>query len=505
MLDKEVWTPVHNKDINKNGKIIPSKLFLKEKYNPEGAFEKLKARLVAGGHKQNRDLYTEEEISSPTMATQSVFMITAIAAEEEREVATGDIPGAYLHADMSGDIYIVLPEDISAILIKMDNKYKDYVNNNGTIIVKLLKALYGCVESAKLWYEHLRARLEEMEFKPNPIDICVFNKQIGNNQCTIGIYVDDLIITAKDLDIIERTTREIDYTFDGILWTWGTKHNYLGMTFTFNKESKTVNVAMNKYIEELMVKYKVSGKSKTPCGNDLFDIDEKSILLTTEEKEAFHSAVASILFLAKRSRPDLLLTVSFLSTRVNEPTDQDHRKLDKLLRYINSTKHFYLTIDAKNVHQPWISIDASYAAHHDKKGHTGVVEGLGTGCFNFKSSKQKTVSKSSTEAEILGVSDGLSLALYTRQFLHHQGYELSPTILYQDNLSSIQMLKSGKGNSDRTKHIDVRNFWIKNQLELGTVILEYMSTDKMISDILTKPITGKHFIELRNKLLSWNK
>ena len=67
------------------------------------------------------------------------------------------------------------------------------------------------------------------------------------------------------------------------------------------------------------------------------------------------------------------------------------------------------------------------------------------------------------------------------------------------------MLKSGKGNSDRTKHIDVRNFWIKNQLELGTVILEYMSTDKMISDILTKPITGKHFIELRNKLLSWNK
>ena len=315
---------------------------------------------------------------------------------------------------MSGDIYIVLPEDISAILIKMDNKYKDYVNNNGTIIVKLLKALYGCVESAKLWYEHLRARLEEKEFRPNPIDISVFNKQIGNNQYNIGIYVDDLIIAAKDLDIIERTTREIDYTFDEILWTWGIKHNYLGMTFTFNKEFKTVNISMNKYIEELMAKYKVSGKSKTLCGNDLFDIDEKYILLTMEEKEAFDSAVASILFLAKRSRPDLLLTVSFLSTRVNEPTDQDHRKLDKLLRYINSTKHFYLTIDAKNVHQPWISIDASYAAHHDKKGHTGVVEGLGTGCFNFKSSKQKTVSKSSTEAESLGVSDGLTIFTSSR-------------------------------------------------------------------------------------------
>ena len=70
MLDKEVWEPVHSMDIDKKSKIIPSMLFLKEKYNPEGQFEKLKARLVAGGHRQNLTLYTEEEISSLTIATQ---------------------------------------------------------------------------------------------------------------------------------------------------------------------------------------------------------------------------------------------------------------------------------------------------------------------------------------------------------------------------------------------------------------------------------------------------
>jgi len=139
MLDKGVWEPVHSKDIDKNSKVIPSKLFLKEKYNPEGQFEKLKARLVAGGYRQNRALYTEEEISSPTIATQLVFMIAAIAAEEGREVVTGDIPGAYLHADMSGDVYIILPTEVAAILVDMDERYKEFVEGNGTITVKLLK------------------------------------------------------------------------------------------------------------------------------------------------------------------------------------------------------------------------------------------------------------------------------------------------------------------------------------------------------------------------------
>jgi len=252
-------------------------------------------------------------------------MIAAIAAEEGREVVTGDIPGAYLHADMSGDVYIILPSEVAAILVDMDDRYKDYVEGDGTITVKLLKALYGCVESAKLWYEHLKAKLEELDFIPNAIDPCVFNMGKGDDQCTIGIYVDDLIVTAKDSKIVEKVTKNIDYIFNGIAWTRGTKHNYLGMTLTFNRQKKTVSVCMNKYIEELMAKYEVVGKSKTPCGMDLFEIEDKSELLGKDEKEAYHSAVASILFLAKRARPDLLLTVSFcrresinLQNKINE-------------------------------------------------------------------------------------------------------------------------------------------------------------------------------------------
>ena len=61
------------------------------------------------------------------------------------------MPGAYLHADMIGDLYMILPKELATVLIDMEDTYKTYLTPNGTIYVKLLKALYGCVESARLW------------------------------------------------------------------------------------------------------------------------------------------------------------------------------------------------------------------------------------------------------------------------------------------------------------------------------------------------------------------
>ena len=148
MIDRQVWRPVHRVEITDKKSIIPSKLFLKEKYNAEGTFEKLKARLVAGGHREDRSVFSADEITSPTIATQSIFTIAAIAAQEDRDVITGDVPGAYLHADMIGDLYMILPKELATVLIDMEDSYKTYLTPNGTTYVKLLKALYGCVESA---------------------------------------------------------------------------------------------------------------------------------------------------------------------------------------------------------------------------------------------------------------------------------------------------------------------------------------------------------------------
>jgi len=136
--------------------IICCSMFLKEKYKADGSFDEVKARLVAGGHQQVRTVYGDK-LSSPTVTIASVFMIGVIAAAERREVVTLDIPGAYLHAKMPTDcaVYMRLNKYLSNIMIQLNNHYAKYLNDDGTIVVKLDKALYGCVQSSKLWYDRL--------------------------------------------------------------------------------------------------------------------------------------------------------------------------------------------------------------------------------------------------------------------------------------------------------------------------------------------------------------
>jgi hypothetical protein len=95
---KHTWVPVHLRDqpVALRGTLIRSSLFFKEKYLSTGDFEKLKARLVAGGNMQDRSLYSDEEINSPTVHLSSVYLVAATAARERRTVKTMDVPSAFV-------------------------------------------------------------------------------------------------------------------------------------------------------------------------------------------------------------------------------------------------------------------------------------------------------------------------------------------------------------------------------------------------------------------------
>ena len=152
--------------------IVRSSIFLKDKYLASGAFERFKARLVAGGNQQDKGLY--DDLSSPTVATSSVFTIAAIAAAEIRKVIAIDIGGVFLNADI--DVHMRLDRVMSTMLIQLDPSYDKFRGINGTVVVRLDKALYGCVEASLLWYKVLRSKLVADGFIENPYDRCVFNK-----------------------------------------------------------------------------------------------------------------------------------------------------------------------------------------------------------------------------------------------------------------------------------------------------------------------------------------
>ena len=207
------------------------------------------------------------------------------------------------------------------------------------------------------------------------------------------------------------------------------------------------------------------------------------------------------MFLAKRARPDILLVVVYLASRVSCPTEDDYKKFTRVLKYLHGTSELRLTLTPGTVLHLHAFIDASFAVHADARSHTGIVITVGSGALYVKSMKQKLVSKSSTEAELIALSDTIGQVVWTRNLLEAMGYSMEPATVYQDNLSTMAMIRNGAPNSHRTRHINIRFFFAKDHEERGLIKLEYCPTENMLADFFTKPLQGALFTRLRNSLL----
>jgi hypothetical protein len=177
--------------------------------------------------------------------------------------------------------------------------------------------------------------------------------------------------------------------------------------------------------------------------------------------------------------------VAFLCTRVSGPDEDDWTKLKRVLQYLRGTLDLFLTLGADDITKMKSWVDVSYGIHDDCKSHTGGIMSWGWGVLLSKCQKQKLNTKSSTESEIVGVSDYLPNVIWARMFLEGQGFSIKENILYQDNQSSIKIEKNGKKSSgQKTKHMDNRYFWIKDRLESEGIEVQYCPTEKMLADFL---------------------
>jgi hypothetical protein len=151
-----------------------------------------------------------------------------------------------------------------------------------------------------------------------------------------------------------------------------------------------------------------------------------------------------------------------------------------------------------------VYIDAAYGVHADGKSHTGSCIAIGaTGAVHCKSAKQQIVTKSSTEVELVALSDSASQGLHTRAFILAQGYECGAMTVYQDNMSTMALIERGRSAAERTRHIDIRYFWLKERVTNGEAIVKHMGTKEMYANLLTKPLQGAHFIAERDALTGW--
>jgi hypothetical protein len=475
-------------------------MFLKTKFDGLGRFEKIKARLVANGKQQDRKLYPDT--FSPTVALQSVLMCLTVAAAEDRKVAAVDIGGAYLNADRvcaEGDeIIMELEPLLVSILGKVAPEVKPFVDEKGRMLVKLNKAMYGTLDAAKLWYEKLTGVLRDMGFVPNAVDPCVLNKTVRGRQCTILLYVDDLLVTCVDEGTITEVIAQLEQAFEGDVKSCRDKDlSYLGMHIKL--ESGKITVSMEAYLRGVLDELEVTGSVTTPATSNLFVISKTSRKLGVKEAKQYHTVVAKLLYLAKRARPDILLAIAFLSTRVKVPTADDQGKLNRVLKYLNGSASCVLVLRPGALLCLEGFIDASFGCHFDGKSHTGLVVTLGGCMILCMSSKQRLVTRDSTEAELVGLSDKLMNVVQCYDFLCAQGVDCGVPKLWQDNTSTISLVTKG-GGQYRTKYMRVRQAFVQERIKTGEVGVSYLPTGRMLADLLTKPLQGAVFAYLTRRI-----
>jgi hypothetical protein len=256
---------------------------------------KLKGRTVADGRPQ-RGLYDKSETASPTVSTDGLMLSVMIDAHEGRDVATADVAGAYLKAYMTDFVVMKFTGDLVDILCKMNSRHKKFVvieNGMQVLYVRLIKAIYGCVKSAMLWYDLFTGTLKKMGFVLNPYDSCIANATIKGKQCTIAWYVDDNKISHVDPDVVTMVIKRMEKCFDKMTVTRGKEHVFLvGMNIRYTDKNTAV-VTMKDYLLESIREsgLNIEREAATPARKNLFEVNDGATRLSGDRAESFHSVV----------------------------------------------------------------------------------------------------------------------------------------------------------------------------------------------------------------------
>ena len=229
-----------------------------------------------------------------------------------------------------------------------------------------------------------------------------------------------------------------------------------------------------------------------PCDVSVNKFDNKDSKLLSSPK-LYQEIVGSLIYLMTCTRPDLSFVVSKLSQYMNQPTEAHLNLAKNVLRYLKGTKDQKLCFSRSQHPLTVIGFcDSDWAGSEDRKSISGYGFKL---CqdgplISWKSKKQSIVSLSSCEAEYTALTYAIQEGRFISQiFADLSDSEREIFSLYVDNQAAINL-----GNNpiyhQRSKHIDVKYHYIRNEIKEKNVQLLYVPSDENIADIFTKPVNG---------------
>lgn len=458
-------------------KPIPVKWVYKVKRDTAGNVERFKARLVAKGYRQQEGV-DYNEVFAPVSKYATFRSLCSIVAANDLELHQIDIKTAFLQGVLEEDIYITQPPGYEA--------------DDPKLACRLKKALYGLKQAPRAWHQRLDDELQQYGFRVSDADPGLYIYDAADTAPVyLLVYVDDILLACGDLAIIVSIKDHLLSTFDGRYL--GPATSFLGIAITRDRALRTIKLSHQRMVTDLVHNFGMEhGNARvlplspaTELSATVGDPLDTSIY-------PYRALVGSLMHLSVTVRPDISYAVGALSRYLASPTLVHWQAAKGVLRYLSGTADYGI------IYAPSSSglvgfCDADYAGDIDTRRSTsGYVFVLNGGAISWQSKRQQTVAASTTEAEYMAAAAAVKEGLWLRKLLLDFGFDISPVSIMADNQSAIKLLRNPV-TSPRSKHIDVIHHFARERVLRKEVSFQYISTDKMLADVLTKPLNGvKH-------------
>jgi hypothetical protein len=411
-----------------------------------------------------------------------VRLVIALASINHWFLHQLDVNNAFLHGDLHEDVYMTIPPGVTT--------------SKPNQVCKLSKSLYGLKQASRKWYEKLTGLLISNGYKQATSDASLFTKKGSDSFTVLLVYVDDIILAGDSLAEISFIKNILNQAFK--IKDLGKLKYFLGLEVVHSQNG--ISLCQRKYCLDLLTDSGLLGSKlvNTPSDPSIKLHNDTSPLYS--DISAYRRLVGRLIYL-NTTRPDITFITQQLSQFLSKPTQTHYNAALRVLRYLKGSPGRGLFFPRSSGLHIQVYTDADWAGCKDtRRSISGQCFFLGQSLISWKTKKQPTVSRSSSEAEYRAMASAtceLQWLIYLLNDLHIEC--VKPPVLYCDNQSAIHIAANPVFH-ERTKHLEIDCHIVREKLHAGLFKLLPVTTHDQLADFFTKSLFPQPFNILLSKL-----
>ena len=466
LVRNDTWIEVPESEAVASGTtILTCRWVFDLKRNADGNVVRYKARLTARGFMQKYGIdYTDTYASVAQL--KSFRLLMAIAVVRDLDVYAYDISCAFTYAPLKEQVYMRAPEG--------------FPSSPGTVLL-LKKALYGLKNAPKAWQETLMKVFVAAGFIRMLNDQCVLRR----GDSFLLVWVDDILCFTSDLAVHLEVTGILESHFKTS--DLGAVELYLGIQI--ERTEDTIMLHQSTYVARILERFGMSAAKPGPvpavCQLPV-QLAHDASGENFDKSVPYREAVGSLWYAANCTRPDITFATNAVAQYSQSYGTVQWTAVKRIFRYLCGTVNRGIVFTKSKGLQIVTYCDSDWGNDPDtRRSKTGYVVTVAGGAAAWQTKSQKSVALSSCEAEFYALCEASKEVMWVSSFLTELGVKFDTPVIYCDNQGAAALARNPVGHQ-RSKHIDIRYFFIREAIANEVLKVDYVATTDNVADIFTK-------------------